>query len=122
MTKKRSGTKKALPKQDQSGTVTFDYIKSNYFRVVHVDGVFGAPSARGNMIEMSVWSERRAIPDQVTHKLDSAGKIGEEIERKSPGTMIRELEAGLIFEVQLAKAIVGWLQDQIRQIEEKKNP
>ena len=44
----------------------FDYIKSQFFRSVHVDGVFGGVIPSGKSIRMSIWNERWPIPNRLS--------------------------------------------------------
>jgi len=98
----------------EAQTIKFDYIKGNYFRVVHVDGAFGGNSPKGD-IRMSVWNERWPIPKQTTYKLQECGKVGDEIreDRISRGAVVREVEVELVMDVEVAKNIRNWLNDKI---------
>jgi len=99
--------------------VKFDYIKSNFFRVVHADGVFGGLTPRLD-IHMDLWSERFAIPKETVHQLKPDGTLGEELreERVVQDAIVREVEVGVVIDVGLAKSMIDWLQDKIDQIEE----
>lgn len=99
-------------------TIKFDYIKGNYFRVVHVDGAFGGNSPRGD-IRMSVWNERWPIPKQTTYKLQEGGKLGDEIreERITREAVVREVEVELVMDIEVAKTIQEWLKDKINKAE-----
>jgi hypothetical protein len=108
--------KKGPPGIDvEAGRIRFDFIKSNYFRVIHVEGVFGGNSPRG-LINMAVFNERWPIPKQITHEFKE-GKSGDEIERASRDAVVREVEAQLVMNVQTAKIICKWLQGKIDDIE-----
>ena len=116
-------SKKKVPGVDmEAGRIAYDYIKSNYFRVIHVDGVFGGNTPRANLIQMCVWNERWPIPKQTVFKLNPEGSLGDEIteDRISRNAIVREVEAELIFDIPGAKRIRDWLDTKISQIEEKK--
>lgn len=102
----------------ESGRLNFDYIKSNYFRVIHCDGVWGGISPKLT-IQMAVFSERNAIPTQTVQEVKADGAIGEELlERRTVrDAIIREVEANIVMDLQTAKVIVGWLQGKVNQIE-----
>lgn len=117
MAKKRTVAKKTAKKKP-SRTISFDYIKSNSYRVVYVDGVFGGMTPRGGNIHMATWNQRSPHPDQVTHEVLSNGIVGPEVGRKIGPNVVRELEVGLVFDKHIAQAMIGWLQTQIKQIEE----
>lgn len=100
--------------------ITFDYIKSAFFRVIHVDGVHGGLSPNLN-IHMGLFSERRPIPKQTTYNLNDNGTLGQEdaSARKERETdMVRELDIEAIIDIATAQAIVGWLQNKIQEAEE----
>ena len=110
--------KKGPPGIDaEAGRIKFDFIKSNFFRVIHVDGVFGGNSPRG-LISMAVYNERWPIPKQIIKEFKH-GKSGKEIERASRDAIVREVEAQLVMDVPTAKIICKWLQDKISNIEKQ---
>src|ERR1044071_5805732 len=99
-----------LRKRIEQEGLKFDYIKSNYFRVIHVDGVWGGVTPNLN-IQIALFNERNAIPKQVVHEVKPDGAIGRELpeKRNSRDTIVREIEASLIMDVQTAKVVIGWL-------------
>jgi hypothetical protein len=110
--------KKGPPGIDlDEGRIRFDFIKSNHFRVIHVEGVFGGNSPRG-LINMAVFNERWPIPKQTTHEY-TEGRPGKEIERASRDAIVREVEAQLVMDVRTAKSICKWLQGKIDNIEKQ---
>lgn len=98
----------------EAKTIKFDYIKGNYFRVVHVDGAVGGISPRGD-INMGIWNERWPIPKQTTFELAEGGKVQKEIveERISRDALIREVEVELVMSVEVAKTLCKWLNEKI---------
>lgn len=98
--------------------VTFNYIKSNFFRVIHVDGVHGSPTPKGQL-QMAIFNERLPIPQQVSHSINKDKQLGGEIfdERVGRTGIIREVEVELLMSLDTAKAINRWLDEQIKQIE-----
>jgi hypothetical protein len=95
--------------------VTFHYIKSAFFRVIHTDGVLGGATPQGH-IHIAVFSERPAIPQVATHKLvvngDSA-TLGEEIERVGKEGIVRELETDLLMTREVAQRLYSWLGERL---------
>jgi len=102
-------------------TIEFDYIKSNFFRVIHVNGAFGGINPDGTLF-MAVFSERPPLPDATVQMVDSSGKIGAEVfeQRRvtSKGLIVRELEAGLTMDVNAARGLMQWLKERV-EIAEK---
>lgn len=99
--------------------VKIDYIKSNLFRTVHSDGVYGGVSPAGKIF-MAFWNTRVAIPQQIVHTVQPDGAVGDEIRdrRVSRGSIIRETEVGVIMDLEMAKQFSAWLDEQIHVLEE----
>jgi len=102
----------------ESGELKFDYIKSNYFRVIHVDGAWGGVTPQLN-IQMAVFNERSAIPKQMVQEIKSDGTLGQVMSEKTVvrDALVREVEADLVMNLQMAKNIIVWLQQRVGQIE-----
>lgn len=94
----------------------FHFIKSNSFRVVHSDGVWGGTTPRG-YITMSFYSERAPLPDKVTHEVMPEGLIGQEISRDNREGITREIEIEVVMDLDTAKSLIPWLQRHIQFLE-----
>ena len=107
-----------MTEKSEPDRVRFDYIKSSLFRVISADGVVGGLTPRLD-IHMDFWSERFPIPKQVIHSLMSDGALGPEIksERTTRETIIREVEAGVVLNIETAKALRDWLVERISEAE-----
>jgi hypothetical protein len=120
MTRRHEDAMSKEPKQkpELPTPIRFHYVKSNFFRVIHVDGAFGGLSPRG-LIEMAVFNERLPIPTLTVQPLKEDQTLGDELRdaRVSRDGIFRELEANLVFDVETAKILVDWLQDKIKQLE-----
>lgn len=103
-----------LPKE-----VKIDYIKSNHFRVVHGDGVFGGVSPHGKVF-LTFWSARPSIPQTIIHAVNQDGSLGDEIREARVGrdAMIREAEVAVLMDVDVAKSFIKLLQERVKIIEE----
>ncbi len=99
--------------------VRFDYIKSQSFRSVHVDGVFGGVIPNGKSIRMSIWNERWPIPKQTVHEMDENGIVKGEIiqERITRDAIVREVEIDLVMDVECAKLMRDWLSTKLEEFE-----
>ena len=102
--------------------IELHYVKSNGFRVVHADGVWGGPTPRG-YITMSFYSERLPIPRSMTHELkppepNSPDRIlGQEIARDSKKGIVREVEVEIMVDLVMAKSLIGWLKEKVQTLE-----
>lgn len=96
--------------------VRFDYLKSNFYRVIHVDGAIGGPSPNGHLV-MSFFNERAPIPQQTEHRVQVLGGekdgavLGAEIpeSRVSRDAVVREVEVSLVLDYKTAVIIHKWL-------------
>ena len=104
----------ALPEQ-----VRFHYLKSNAFRVIHVDGAHGGITPKGQ-IQMALFNERHPIPQQTVHKLAADGSLGELVpaETVTKEGVVREVEAEAVMTLETAKSLVTWLNKKIEQLDE----
>ena len=109
--------KTARRKTKQPTEVAFDYIKSNFFRVIHADGAFGGLGPSGS-IHMALYNERQAIPTQTVYALEGIG-LGPEIKGKRKGRegLVREVEVDVIMSAEQARALRTWLTDKIESVE-----
>jgi len=95
-----------------SGTLSFDYLKSSFFRVIHVDGVHGGLRPNGTTIHMALFSERNAIPQHEEFKV-TAGQLGERIRSNGREGVVREVEIDAVMDLDTARAIRDWLNSVV---------
>jgi hypothetical protein len=97
------------------GTIAFEYVKSNQFRVVHADGVWGGVTNQAN-VQVAFFSERQAIPRRIVHRVETDSTLGPEIEedRVTRGGFVREVEVDVVMNIGTAIALRDWLNDKIR--------
>jgi hypothetical protein len=98
--------------------LAFEFIKGNYFRVIHVDGAWGGMAPSGRNIHMALFNERRPIPTEVVHPISAAGALGPEIgaKRRSRTGMVREVEVELVMALETAISIHTWLGEKIVEL------
>jgi hypothetical protein len=99
-------------------TVVFHFVKSNFFRVVHADGVHGGLTPH-SLIEMNFFSERHPIPKSVVHPLEKSGSLGEEIREKrvTRDGPVREVDVGVMMNLTSAISFRDWLDDKIKRLQ-----
>lgn len=107
---------KIMPLQPEkaTGEIPVFYTKSNFYRVIHVDGLYGGPAPTLGNIVMTVFSSRVPFPDQSAN--DASGK--EIVQRRvaKPG-IEQEVEASLVLNLQTAKSMHLWLDSVIKNTE-----
>lgn len=92
--------------------IVFHYLKTSSYRTYHVDGIFGGLTPRGSLY-VELFVERKPTPTMVKHKISGSGEIGEEILREGKRGFIREIESGLIMDINMAKTFHKWLGSKI---------
>jgi len=104
--------------KDDNNKIKFDFIKSNAYRVIHADGAYGGLSPRLGIF-MALYSERPPIPQSVTHEFSGSG-LGQELRelRITRDAVVREVEVGVYLDVEVAKVVIAWLQEKVRQVGE----
>jgi hypothetical protein len=100
-------------------TIGFDYIKSNFFRMMFADGfiVGGTPTG---LVHVEIFNQRGAIPRRVVHWIAQDGTLGEEDrkQREVRDAIIREVEGGIIMQVEIAERFIDSLQKAVVQVKE----
>lgn len=98
---------------EQEKKIRVFYIKSNYFRVVHVDGAHGGITPQGNIFA-ALYSQRAPIPQTTTHTLGTDGVLKEiEGERTGKEGIIHEVEVGIMMNLPTAESFHNWLGEKI---------
>ena len=99
--------------------IEFNYIKGSNFRVVHADGAIGNGTPSGNLF-LVFYSERFPLPDSQTFGISEDGRvIGEITEKRNVNSngVMREVEIGVMLDINVAKGMVVSLSHLIRQLE-----
>lgn len=96
--------------------VKFDFIKSQYFRVIHADGAIGGVTPAG-LIHFAFYNERLAIPRQITHLIKPDGELGERVfeETVARDAIVREMDVDVVLSVDVAENLHKWLEEKIEE-------
>jgi hypothetical protein len=119
----RKATKRPREKPAKAATeIEFDFIKSNFFRVVRADGAFGGLSPTG-AIHMAIYSERQPLPQKIVHRIED-GTLGPEMADRRQGrkAIVREVEVDVVLEIAQAIVLRTWLEDKINQYQQLIGP
>ena len=113
----KTSASKSVARISEGQLVAFDIIKSNSFRGIHADGVWGGATPRG-LIALTFFSERFPIPTQVSHRLE-AGRVGDEVKdmRVSRSAIVREAEVCVYMNLETAISFRTFLDDHIKKIQ-----
>ena len=93
------------------------FVKNNDFKTVQCSGAFGGIAPTGQ-INMNIYTDRVVIPRSITLEIDdSSGAPLREVSRDTKNGVIREVQFGILIDVNVAKSLVEWLNGQIQTIE-----
>ncbi len=93
------------------------FIKNSDFKTVLGSGIFGGITS-GGFINMVIYTERVPLPDSITIEIEEeTGEVKGEISRETRDGTLRELQMGIILDINTAKATVDWLNLHINNLE-----
>jgi hypothetical protein len=98
--------------------VVLDYVKGQFFRVVHADGIIGGPTPQGQL-HIAFYSERPPIPKRTVHPVSAGGALGSPSPEKTvvrDCTAIRELDVDVMMSFQVAEQFYLWLGQRLDEM------
>ena len=107
---KTAQVKKQLPK-----SIPVHYIKTNNYRSYHADGVFGGLTPN-KKVYMEFFLQRQVTPKIIEYSV-TKGELGAEVKREGKEGFVREIEAGIIMDIDVARVLRDWLDDKIKTVE-----
>jgi hypothetical protein len=111
-----SDTGQRIPGNPSRDTVALEYIKSQFFRVIHVDGAIGGPTPTGH-IHLALFSERPAIPRRVVVPIAN-GSLGDPIPAETVvrDGMVREMDVDIMMSLSTAEQLGNLLAQIVEDI------
>lgn len=97
----------------QSASIGIAFVRSNFSRVIHVDGAWGTYTPQWD-IHLALYSERWSLPEQTTIVIAPDGSMSEEPVRGSGVT--REIEADVILTESAAVRLRDFLDERLKQL------
>jgi hypothetical protein len=98
--------------------IDFHYLKHPEYRSYHADGAVGSPTPKGG-IHITFYLERSPIPLKTTHEVGEDGKVGRIIASEGKVGIIRELQLGVVMDLDCATAVRDWLSERISEIKKR---
>ena len=97
----------------------YHFIKSNTFKTIFCDGVFGGLRPDGNL-HLTIYVERPAIPQMIVMEHLGGGSVKEnESKRAGKDGIVCDVEASLLFDIDTAIELHAWLQAQLDIAEQR---
>lgn len=102
---------------DENIELIINYVKSNYFRVIHADGAWGGLSPSGD-IHIAFYNERAAIPDRSKITVsEQASRTVKPEEFEATSQHVREVEVDVIVDLNTAISLRSWLDGKIKSLQ-----
>jgi hypothetical protein len=120
---KKLAAAKTSPAEQDSELIVFEYIKSNFFRVIHADGAIGGITPEGNL-HLAFFSDRPAIPKMQVHKRNPDGSLGNMLNEHTivrPG-IIREMDIDVVISPDAARSLISWINQNLDLLDKMKRP
>lgn len=108
-----------MAESTQPSSIKIHYHKANFFRVVHVDGVFGGITPSRHIF-VSLYNQRTPLPTLIEQRFFADGTLGDEISREGKTGVFREMEVGLVLTAPVAREIAKFLNEQAKLLDESK--
>jgi hypothetical protein len=106
--------KKSVPPAPEK--VTFHYLKTGSYRTYHVDGIFGGITPNGKLYA-EIFIQRATTPQTTEQEINLDGTLGNETDRTGKKGIVREIEAGLIMDMETARVLRNWIDSKIQEFE-----
>lgn len=100
---------------DSQRKIRFEYTKTGSYRSYHVDGAYGGVTPRGK-ISVDFYTEKFPTPTTTEHILAEDGTIGAETGRESTPAITRQIEAGIVLDMDAAVSLRNWLNGKIEEL------
>jgi len=97
--------------QVQPANIEVYYEKSNFFRVIHADGIFGGPTPSGNM-HVAFFSQRSPLPKKSSLNIGSDGSSTETVTDTKTG-VFREIEVDVMMDLNTSLAFHIWFSQHL---------
>lgn len=101
---------------EEPQTITFHMIKSPGCQTHQVDGVIGGFTPSDGVF-LEFFTERGTIPQTVTYQLNADGSLGNVIGKTGKDGIVREIQTGVILDLDGLKSLYDRIGSMIEQLE-----
>ena len=112
MANKKKADVKKRGKSLEKKEIDIHYLKTLAYRSYHVDGIFGGITPKGKLY-CELFIDRNVTPKKITHEVLPDSRVGKEIGREGKQGLVREVECGIILDIDTAISIRNWLDTKI---------
>ncbi len=97
--------------------IVVNYIKTSNYRSYHIDGIYGGVTPNGK-IYAELFIQRSVTPKSIKYKVQD-GILKEEIERMGKEGIVREIESGVVMDIETARIFKDWLDSKISEYDKR---
>jgi len=102
--------------EQPAATVDIHLTQSQDFKTSYASGLYSSISP-GGFVNLNFYIDRQALPDLVTYSIVN-NSLGPEIARSMRGGIVRELQRGVLLDINTVKNVMGALQAMISAYEQ----
>ncbi len=102
------------PIDPAQGRVTFNFEKSQDYRVVAASGAWGGITPQGDFF-LDFFADHWATPNQVVHEIEPNGSLGKEVRRDPPHALsaTRTRQVGVVLTLEQAHILSEFVRGKI---------
>lgn len=97
--------------------VKVHYNKTDSYRTYYADGFFGGLTPAGK-IHIEPYIDKAPTPKSIDFAVQG-NHLGDEVSRDAIKGISREIEAGMIFDINVAESLIVWLQQKVQQLKQQ---
>ncbi len=101
---------------ESSKTYKITYVKAYDYKTSFVSGVHGGLGSNG-LLNVSFFADRPALPDTNIVEINEQNIVTKSEDVKT-SDMVRDVQFGLVMDINTTKLVVNWLQSRIKEYEE----
>lgn len=95
---------------DEKRKHRFKFVKTPGYKTFHVDGFWGSYSANGQF-SIDLYNQKHEIPEEQIYEVQDGNAMPLDVQQPSYG--IREIEACIVLDLNLAIILKDWLSERI---------
>jgi hypothetical protein len=93
------------------------YLKSHDYKTSFITGVHGGLASNG-LITASFFGDRHALPEMTLTDINENNTVLKTEDIKD-SDVVREVQFGVMMDINTTKLIIGWLSNKVREYEER---
>lgn len=105
-------------KKEKQQEVRFVFKEADDFKLVHINGVWGGVSPRGELV-CNFFFEHTQVPEEEIRFVDEEGALTEKSKRKpSKPIVVRELRVGISMAKEQAVSVANWMLEKVKEFKQ----